>query len=314
MLDARASANYFKTFYIRRVCRIVPVYAVLVLAFYACMAVGLPKHLPGSIWLFGPGAPWYELATFTQNIHDATSSSNTTNTAMWLSVTWSLAIEEQFYLVLPAIIFFVPRSKLAYVVAAGILAAPLLRLFLNLKYVHGLSASFNLMPCRADALLSGVACALLVRNRTSWELLNSHRKMVFSIWVALLLGLPAFVIFKQADAVQSFWMSTVGFSLLAAFYAAFLLLAITESRGWFGKVLRNSWLKLLGAISYCLYLIHEPVLGLTFAVFRRKEPWATNAGEHMLVLLALIIALGVAWISWIFFEKPFLRLGHAVKY
>ena len=311
LLDARNSPNYFKTFYTRRVFRIIPIYTVVVGVFYLGLVAGIPGRLTGSAWLFGPTVPWYAYATFTQNIRYAIGEPASPT---WLGVTWSLAVEEQFYLILPAVVWFVSRRRLPYVLGGAILAAPLLRLFLNLNYSHGKLASFNLMPCRADALLLGVVGALVVRRQSIWESLKNQRQGLLSAWIVLLAGLPVFILFKQTDSVLSFWMSTVGFSWLALFYLGLLLLALLYSDGWLGRILRTSWLKALGTISYGVYLIHWGVLGLIFAIFRSRSPWAETPAERGLVLLALAFTIAIASLSWTVFEKPLLKIGHSMKY
>ncbi len=175
-------------------------------------------------------------ATFTQNIRYAIGEPALPT---WLGIKWSLAVEEQFYLILPAVIWFVPRRRLPYVRGSAILAAPLLRLFLNRNYSHGNLASFYLMPCRADALLLGVAAALLVRNQSIWESLKSQRRRLALIWIVLLAGFPYFIFFKETDPILSFWISTVGLSLLAVFYLGLHLLALAYSDGWLGRKLRT---------------------------------------------------------------------------
>jgi peptidoglycan/LPS O-acetylase OafA/YrhL len=311
LLDARGSPNYFKAFYVRRIFRIIPIYAAIVGIFYLCLIASLPSRHAGSEWLFGPTVPWYAYATFTQNFRYAVGEPNL---AYWLGATWSLAVEEQFYLVLPAVIWFVPAPRLPYVLGGAILAAPALQLFLDLKYRDGMIASFSLMPCRADGLLLGVMAGLLVRHQPFWEALKSWRHWLVSVWIVLLAGLPVFMVFKQADPLHSFWMSTLGFSWLALFYLGLLLLGLIYSGGRLGRILRNSWLKKLGTISYGIYLLHWPVLGLTFMIFRSKRPWAETSAERGLVVLALTLTIAIAAISWAIFEKPLLKIGHTVKY
>jgi peptidoglycan/LPS O-acetylase OafA/YrhL len=310
LIDTRNSPNYFTTFYTRRVFRIIPIYLVVVGVFYLCWTAGVPGRLPGSDWLFGKAEPWYTYATFTQNIRYATGPSNVAN---WLRPTWSLAIEEQFYLILPAVIWFVPRRHLPYLLGTAILAAPLLRLLLDLHYSQGKIASFNLMPCRADALLLGVAAALVVRQPSVWESLQRQRRVLAWVSIMMLAGLPFFILFKVADPFQSLWMSTVGLSWLALMYLGLLLLALAYSDGWLGRILRNPWFKALGTISYGVYLIHMPVLGLTFAISRGKSPWAEIPAERGLVLLALALSITIAYLSWTVFEKPLLKIGHRMK-
>ena len=311
LLDARDSPNYFKAFYARRVFRIIPIYTVVVVTFYLCIAAGLPGRFSNSVWLLGPTAPWYSYATFTQNIRYATGSADTAN---WFRPTWSLAIEEQFYLILPAVVWLVSRKRLPYVLGGAILSAPLLRIFLNVAYSHGKDASFNLMPCRADALLLGVAAALLVRSPELWESLKSQRRRLVSVWIVLFAALPLFILLKATNPVGSLWMSTVGFSWFALFYLGLLLLALLYSDDWLGGVLRNAWLKALGTISYGVYLLHMPVLGLTFLIFQNKRAWAETPAERWLIPLALALTIALASLSWTMFEKPLLKIGHAVKY
>jgi peptidoglycan/LPS O-acetylase OafA/YrhL len=311
LLDARNSPNYFRAFYTRRVFRILPIYAVVVAAFYLCLAAGVPGRIAGSDWLFGPTAPWYAYATFTQNIGYAIGQPNL---AYWLAATWSLAVEEQFYLLLPAVIWFVSERWLPYFLGSAIVAAPLLRLYLNLHSPYAKVASFSLMPSRADALLLGVAAALLVRRQFFWELLKTQRRVLLAAWFILLAGLPAFILLRVADPMKSFWMSTIGLSWLAFFYLGLLLLALIYTDSWLGRLLRNSWLKSLGTISYGVYMLHWPVLGLTFMLIRHKRPWAESLPEHALVFLAFVLTIAVASVSWNFFEKPLLKFGHAVKY
>jgi peptidoglycan/LPS O-acetylase OafA/YrhL len=311
LLDARSSPNYFKAFYARRVFRILPIYIVVVAAFYLCLAAGVPGRVAGSDWLFGPTVPWYSYATFTQNIGFAIG---VPNLAYWLAASWSLAVEEQFYLILPAVIWFVSERRLPYVLGSAILAAPLLRLYLNLRSAYGTTASFSLMPCRADALLLGVSAAMLVRRPSLWEPLKQRRRLLATACLVLLAGFPFFILLKVADPLKSMWMSTIGLSWLAFFYVGLLLLALMYTGSWLGRALRNSWLKALGTISYGVYMLHWPVLGLTFMIFLHKKPWAESASEHGLVLLAAGLTIAIAGVSWKFFEKPLLKIGHAVKY
>jgi peptidoglycan/LPS O-acetylase OafA/YrhL len=310
LLDARGSRNYFQAFYARRAFRILPLYAVLVGTFYLCFFAEQRAWIPASRWLFGPNIPWHAYLTFTQNFHWAAGGPDRSN---WLTPTWSLAVEEQFYLILPAVIWFFSGRRLLYFLGSVIVAAPFLRLFLDLNFHSGKVASFCLMPCRADALLLGVVAAVLVRHKTAWESLKSHRRWLASAWVILLAGLAAFVFFKQTDHV-GFFMTTLGFSWLALFYLGLLLLALIHSSGWLGAILRNSWLRALGTISYGVYLIHKPVLGLVFGFFGMEQPLVETSADRYLVLFALAITLAVATVSWAVFEKPLLKIGHRIKY
>lgn len=101
LLDNRASKNYFSTFFVRRACRILPLYVVMLLA-YVYLLVEQPVALK---WLWENSYSLWFFATFTQNypigIHEQFGPN-------WMAVTWSLAVEEQFYVVLPFLMFWLP--------------------------------------------------------------------------------------------------------------------------------------------------------------------------------------------------------------
>jgi peptidoglycan/LPS O-acetylase OafA/YrhL len=100
--------------------------------------------------------------TFTQNFWIAATH---LSGPMFLAVTWSLAIEEQFYFTLPAVIRFLPRKHLWALALSMIAIAPVVRFFLSptASYVH--------LPSRADELGMGLLCVLLVRSNT----MNTYR-------------------------------------------------------------------------------------------------------------------------------------------
>jgi len=113
LIDAKDSPNYFSTFYVRRVFRILPIYALAVLAYLLLWssAAGQQTVLRETL---GRPMPWYVYLTFTQNFWLAHHASD----AIYLSLSWSLAVEEQFYLLLPTIIRVLPRFWLLPVAVA----------------------------------------------------------------------------------------------------------------------------------------------------------------------------------------------------
>ena len=98
LFDARDATNYFKVFYMRRFYRILPLYGAICLSTVAIFYVHLSTHA----WLFDRAKiPWYAYLTFGQNFWIVTFRT----LGNWpLAVTWSLAVEEQFYLTLPFVI------------------------------------------------------------------------------------------------------------------------------------------------------------------------------------------------------------------
>jgi peptidoglycan/LPS O-acetylase OafA/YrhL len=161
LMDNRSSANYFKTFYIRRVCRIFPLY-FLWLALFFVLPWLLPSNFPGYRAVFAGGIahlPQWGYALFLQNFYIAKVGDFG---SFWMAATWSLCVEEQFYLLLPLMIRFVFPRKPLWMFIILVALVPLLRVFLFL--FHPSIFTFVLLPCRADALLLGVLGAYMIRQ------------------------------------------------------------------------------------------------------------------------------------------------------
>lgn len=306
LLASRESPRYYRTFYLRRACRILPIYFAVVGAAFAFAALaqqGLVPAVPFRRLL----PPWTYL-TLTQNLfmayYDGFGS-------QFLAPTWSLAVEEQFYLAMPFIIRLVPRRRLPLVLVAGILAAPILRLWLGT--VEGGTAplaTYVLMPARADALLLGVLAAWAWRE-------EGFRRFVreAGAWLVLppaLCALAVAVLSRSGDTQLSAEMAHGGYSWLALGYAFLVLAAASQAPGL--KVLRWRPLAALGQISYTTYLLHMPMLRIVHFTLRGDFPSVTGATAQGVTLLAFALTLAVAALSWRFVEGPIVRWGHRAPY
>ena len=107
LLDNRASPSYFGTFYIRRSLRIFPIYYLSV----SLVLLALPR-------LAGPAEAAYPVGIYYGYLQNFAMSFTGVETPRWLTPTWTLCVEEQFYLLLPAILYLTPRRWLAGSVVA----------------------------------------------------------------------------------------------------------------------------------------------------------------------------------------------------
>jgi peptidoglycan/LPS O-acetylase OafA/YrhL len=116
--------------------------------------------------------------------------------------------------------------------------------------------------------------------------------------------------------LTTYFPATYGFALLGLLYTCVLLIAVTERRGLVSFVTRNRILVQLGIISYAGYLLHLPVRGLLFLVVFGKAPYQVplTASHYITVLGSVVITLGLASISWYFFEKRIVNWGRSFKY
>jgi peptidoglycan/LPS O-acetylase OafA/YrhL len=310
LLDARKATNYFQVFYTRRFFRIVPIYFAVLLALPALISVGQWSHPGNFAWFrLGDPLPWYSYWTFTQNFWMAHVGSLGSD---GLSMTWSLAVEEQFYLTLPLFLRLMSPRWFIRGVLLAICTAPLLRMALHLFWPHNWIPSSVLMPCRADALLLGVLAAILMRN-VRWRERMRCSNLFFPISLSVFsLGI-AFLTLKPPNGNGSL-MVTVGFTWLALSYTVFLLFALTHPNSLVSRVLRLKGLGWLGAIAYGTYLLHQPVQGLLFGYFRGEAPAITGGYTLLTTLLALLLTLVIARLSWRFFELPLMRVGHRSRY
>jgi peptidoglycan/LPS O-acetylase OafA/YrhL len=245
LLDARDSPNYFKVFYVRRFYRIMPLYGAICVV----TLVIYHAHLSTHAWLFRePKLPWYSYLTFAQNFWMVKLHT----LGYWqLAVTWSLAVEEQFYLTLPLVIRFTSRKTLPYVLGVGVLLAPLIRIVLWFA-VDRQSATYSaayLAPCRMDALLLGVLAACAVRDAVCWERLQAHKAVVGAASIAL--GMGFLELIHRRSSTLSFAMVSIGYTLIALFYVALLLLGMTQT-AFVSRLFRFRGLTELGILAYGL--------------------------------------------------------------
>jgi peptidoglycan/LPS O-acetylase OafA/YrhL len=305
LLDARESTNYYGTFYKRRFFRIVPLYVATLLivpAMVSFVKVGYGSGLKG--WLTMDGPPWFAYWTFTQNFwmtHLGCFSAD------GLGVTWSLAVEEQFYLTVPLYIRALSRRWLLRSVAIGVCSAPVLRNILAFYWPQDSVGTYTMMLCRADALLLGVLAAILLRDERWKERIRNGGRAFAIMAPALLLGL-GFLTLRGGNYASPL-MKSVGYTWLGLSYFTLLLFAVTRPDSILSKLLRFRWLCRLGTVAYGIYLIHQPVQYLLFAIFLRRGAAITGTASFLVAVAALPLTFVLAFLSWRYFEQPLIRMG-----
>jgi peptidoglycan/LPS O-acetylase OafA/YrhL len=309
LLDQRKSGRYYSTFYVRRFYRIVPLYLVVIAAFIVFQRLFSYDQQPGLFWLLGSAPHLAVYLTYTQNFWTALTGNFGPN---WLSPTWSLAIEEQFYLMLPVFVRYVPSRVFFHVLLLVIVLAPILRTLLVLNGGTGLIAAHVLMPCRADSLLFGVVAAYVVRTERGWNWLLLHRRALFSAMGVLLAGAAVFTV--KGYTVLTPQMSTFGYTWLALLYLSLLLIAVAHRQTLIGRLLRLGPLRQLGEIAYGVYLLHGILQGLYFWLLLGTRPHMASISDLSVALAALMLSVMLAWVSWKYFELRLLRRGRSFQY
>jgi peptidoglycan/LPS O-acetylase OafA/YrhL len=280
LLDTKPSEGYFRNFYARRCLRIWPLYYSVLLFMFVLVPILLPTE--AHTVFEARSSPWWAYPLFLQNFLVPIPSMATGA----LGVTWSLAVEEQFYLVWPLVVRFCSKAQLRKIAVAVICFSPVLRFYLSRHQVNIYSNTF----CRLDGLMAGALLALAIR---SGSFLPS--KFVTGAWITLLVAAPL------ALTIETFHARWMVFSLTALASVSFVYLALFSTQRWLQSVLTNRILVYTGTISYGIYLLQKIPLDAAKTFHLDRYP-----------LLALPLTAAVTYaaaaISWNLLEKPILKL------
>lgn len=309
LLDQRDARNLFRVFYARRALRIVPMYYIVVLLFALAVRLEIPSRFPPLQELFDHPHPLWVYLSFTQNL--AMTHSGIWGPP-WLGVTWTLSVEEQFYLLLPLMIRLIPRRVLPWTLLTLALAAPLARLALLQHHPFAWLPGFVWTPCRADALLAGTLGAWLIRQPAANAWLRRPGLARRAVLLALLIGV--IVLHQRIDSFFSAGMMVFGYSWMAVFFLGLILVAASDPHSVAAKVGRWAPLRALGKISYTVYLFHVIMNSLAHGLILGQPPTLSNAADGAVTALALVVTLALAALSWRFFESRLVRLGYNLTY
>jgi peptidoglycan/LPS O-acetylase OafA/YrhL len=269
------------TFYSRRVYRILPA----ALTFLFCM---------GALRAFVPNFP----VSFHDIVATALFAANYFHVSPIVGHYWSLAIEEQFYLIWPALLILVPRKHMLPAVLAWLVFSPCWHQ-LNLKIFGAPTVNVGRLDLCADRLCVGVALALAVPTRPGQEVLRWIAKRAGFVFTMALLGLLArYELSRLPLRPGVSWLSNV--YLRDVSIAALLLSAMSGRAGLATSLLDIGAVRLLGRLSYSLYLWQQPFLW--------TPTW--NGTFHYFNMFPISVALAVAAAAMSYYgiERPFLRL------
>ena len=221
----------------------------------------------------------------------------------WLSPTWSLGVEEQFYLLISFLIYFSPKKVLVYILLIGILCAPIFRY--HAPTIYALSTFTH---CRFDALFGGILIAILHQDKSFIYFFQKHYNKFYLLTIALLAITFLFTIGKwhMELFIVNTWFSSI--------YMLVLLLVIVDGKNIFSKLSKINFFVQLGLYSFSIYLFHEIILGLFFFCIPHKLPQIKSMQDLLMVTCCAILTFYVARFMYNKFEKKFMAKGHLYKY
>lgn len=323
-LEGQGTWPVMKRFYARRFLRIFPLFYLTLLA---AVALNLEHARANAGWLL----------SYTSNLRMALTGQSMGN----LGPYWSLAVEEQFYLVWPWVIMLAPRRWLVPAIIATVLVGPLYRSSAVLAQVwqmsQGLRQSFNLSAVRMPPLACldtlGMGALLAWTSQKSVDPRWRRRLMAIALWVGLpfmllMHGLHKFA-FSDTVEVRECFRDTAW----ALFFTWLVGCAARGFDGAVGALLRWRTLAYIGTISYGIYVYHSflwyiPHEKLNAWLAPHLAGWFAGGAEGALAFLnrhfaqsgyglflpRIALAMAVAALSWKLFEKPLNDLKRHFEY
>lgn len=293
--------GYFKNFYAKRVLRIFPLYYLSLIIFLVVLP-GI-KGFPLDFDFYADHQWWYW--TYLQNWFLIFYDVGNTSTA--IQHYWSLAVEEQFYIVWPLVIFIVRKPKLLLTIAGFLLLAVICtRLYMWTIQIKDLNYFGLYTYTRIDGICIGSMLAILQFMRSTF--INRY----FTGLVLLLAALNfVFYFINKAYNFSYPYLAIVGYTTFAVLFAIIVHEVIQGNNKFLNRILNIRLLRFFGKISYGLYIFHWPVYLILYDWMDKKVRAAITLSENSLAILVsillTIIGVVISIISFYTFERYFLK-------
>jgi peptidoglycan/LPS O-acetylase OafA/YrhL len=284
----------------RRFLRIFPLYYALLLVWFGVLAsaaarMGWDAHAIGrdrQLWY------WSYLSNWMLPGHEPVGA---------IAHLWSLAVEEQFYLVWPLLVWLLPTRALMVVSAIVVIATPAFRGVLLLRGVPS-DAIYEWTVTRMDALALGGVVALALRSPTLHAIVVRCCRPLMMAAGAILVG----VLWRYGRVhFHDGWVGVLGFSILALLCATLVSASVLDAEAPIARAFTWSPLRTLGRYSYCIYVIHFPFFCIAqqrLMQSRWKTGLQTPLGYVAFMVVGMTTVYGLARLSWSLFEAPLLQL------
>lgn len=292
--------KFFSSFYKNRALRILPVYFATLLIFFTVINFILPNKNFDVFKYYNSN--WWSFLLFFQNW----TFINQMPYPDHLLHFWTLAVEEQFYLIWPLFLFiFLDSKKIYFITILVLIIIIFFRCTLYLQY-PGLSDYqhyFYNTFCRMDSFIIGGLLFLLQQKKNLKEL-----EIYLLIPIIFLVAGIYFTNTKQANI----FITTAGYTFLAIFFAGIINFITLNPKSILSKFFRMGWLRFTGKISYGLYIFHWIVLitfqsKLKFLIYTDMK-FNDTISYWISLIVCLVISFVISVVSFYFFESYFLKL------
>jgi len=293
LLRERNASDYYSQFYRRRICRIVPLYLLLLL-----VIVFLMPHIPilalDENLAWDGAQPWW-FFLFVQNYGMGVIGDYRPRI---FAPAWSLAVEEHFYAVLPVTIRALSIGTLSFWIMTAWGLSIITRLAIINTGIVPVLATETWSVCRVDAIAAGVLAALFISRKGR----VGRLVLIFSLLIlTLCFALPQF------GTTATYGLRA---TVLALGYAGILLYCVSYPSAMIPVFIASDIFRWLGKISYGVYLLHAPIRCVLLAAARELRADGSDVPGFVVTPAALLLTLWVAHISWNYFERPIVNWSH----
>jgi peptidoglycan/LPS O-acetylase OafA/YrhL len=302
LINTRSAVNRATSFYGRRVLRIFPIYYLMIAIVFigehfwpwlksAANLQSLPDHL-AFLFYFQNFIPLWHHGEYPESI---------------LGPFWSLAVEEQFYLIWPMVVWRLSPRSILKVCGIALCATLSLRLILVPLFGAGIWL-FAFTPTRADGLFVGAALAAILAIKDEFP--RPLRLSLATVGLVALASVPLFAPARELWLAGSL-MAVIGITGVALLSGALIVFSLTYDESTLAKIFKMGWLRSFGKYSYGMYVYHVTIYygvqALLTSRFGVRYPLPTVYGlPYFLALVGL--TYGLAWLSFNIYESRFLAL------
>jgi peptidoglycan/LPS O-acetylase OafA/YrhL len=298
----RSGRIHIGKFYLRRVFRLFPPLLVTLVIAYSLVILGL---LDGGISWAGVLAQLLYFANYYGLFFDPGNT-----TAAGTGILWSLAVEEHFYMIYPAVLtgllaVGLSRQRIVVVLAIACLAVLAWRMYLASLTNFEIERTYYSSDTRLDSIVFGCLLALAANPRFAKARPSSP---LLDLWSATLLAAAAIVMamtlaWRDVYFRETFRYSLQGVALMPVFY-----FAIKDATHFPFKLLNHPWVARIGIYSYAMYLVHDIIIN----VIEKNAPRVVTA-KPLLLLVTFAIAMLYAAILDVFVDSYFRRLRRKLR-
>lgn len=298
LLKTLGTKHYLRNFYIKRILRIFPLYYLTLIVLLLVLPALL--HKPQIFDYYTTHQFW--LWTFLENwlyIFNPPTGLGILNHF------WSLAVEEQFYLVWPFILLLLKKPKYILIFLSLVLLLVMAaRLYIWINQIENLSY-YNLYTfSRIDGICIGCMVALI--QKMAPHFLSSNTTLIVVTFAGLNF---LFDFINQLHQFSFPFLATIGYTTFAMLFGLLVNEATARNNKWINLIFTNSILKFFGKISFGLYVFHWPIyLLLKPAVEKWLKMYIHSYVYFITSFFLTAIAVGVSILSYQLFEKRFLNL------